>query len=97
MWAKFRHQLESFSLECTLKKKKKIHLNWIAINRDRKGEDNTVLCLCHYSAEVKGLDLAFITYVKLYHSYIKLELRGAVISQTLTKNNFQVFRTNETD
>lgn len=23
MWAKFRHQLESFSLECTLKKKKK--------------------------------------------------------------------------
>ena len=56
-----------------------------------------MLCLCHYSAEVKGLDLAFITYVKLYHSYIKLELRGAVISQTLTKNNFQVFRTNETD
>ena len=47
MWAKFRPQLESFSLECTLKKKKKRHLNLSAINRDRKGEDNTVLCLCH--------------------------------------------------
>ena len=78
-------------------KKKKGHLNWSAINRDRKREDNSVLCLCHYSSEVKGLDLAFITYMQLYHSYIKLGLWGAMISQTLTKNNFQVFRTNETD
>lgn len=43
MWAKFRHQLESFSLECTLKKKKKkdtlIEVPLIETERER-----TTLC-----------------------------------------------------
>lgn len=42
VWAKFRHQLESFSLECTLKKKKKdtlIEVPLIETERER-----TTLC-----------------------------------------------------
>lgn len=43
MWAKFRHQLEGFSLECTLKKKKKkdtlIEVPLIETERER-----TTLC-----------------------------------------------------
>ena len=44
MWAKFRPQLESFSLECTLKKKKKKKDTLIEVPLIETERERTTLC-----------------------------------------------------